>query len=142
MSNLVAIVLALLTLYTNIGPSSEDELYTAVVHMEKLLDTERNVVNVLQQYLQAEEKRLNGLRQMLHHYDLLQSVASQDVESYLSNPVNAYLLVKRLTTDWKLVELLINSDRKDFFNYLLMNETFPSTEDLSGEYTHTFVRLF
>ena len=30
--------------------------------------------------------------------------ASEDVSQYLANPVNAYLLVKRLTSDWKQVE--------------------------------------
>ena len=30
--------------------------------------------------------------------------ASVDVPKYISNPINAYLLVKRLTSDWKKVE--------------------------------------
>ena len=30
--------------------------------------------------------------------------ASSDVGKYLANPINAYLLVKRLTADWKQVE--------------------------------------
>ena len=30
--------------------------------------------------------------------------ASNDVSKYLENPINAYLIVKRLTTDWKVVE--------------------------------------
>ena len=36
--------------------------------------------------------------------------ASQDVQGYLSNPINAYLLVKRLTTDWKEVETQMVDD--------------------------------
>jgi hypothetical protein len=36
--------------------------------------------------------------------------ASPDVQGYLSNPINAYLLVKRLTTDWKEVETLMIND--------------------------------
>lgn len=36
--------------------------------------------------------------------------ASEDVQSYLSNPINAYLLVKRLTTDWKEVETQMVDD--------------------------------
>ena len=30
--------------------------------------------------------------------------ASEDVTKYRANPVNAYLLVKRLTSDWNQVE--------------------------------------
>lgn len=33
--------------------------------------------------------------------------ASVDISGYLSNPINAYLLVKRLTTDWKQTESLM-----------------------------------
>lgn len=33
--------------------------------------------------------------------------ASRDVDHYLSNPLNGFLLVKRLTVDWKDVEVSI-----------------------------------
>lgn len=33
--------------------------------------------------------------------------ASRDVDHYLSNPLNGFLLVKRLTVDWKDVEASI-----------------------------------
>jgi prolyl 4-hydroxylase len=36
--------------------------------------------------------------------------ASRDVQGYLSNPINAYLLVKRLTTDWKEIEAQMVDD--------------------------------
>lgn len=36
--------------------------------------------------------------------------ASKDVTHYLSNPLNSFLLVKRLTSDWKDVEAIIKSD--------------------------------
>lgn len=40
----------------------------------------------------------------LEEYENLYQEASSDVSKYLANPINAYLLVKRLTTDWKQVE--------------------------------------
>jgi hypothetical protein len=36
--------------------------------------------------------------------------AAEDVQLYVANPINAYTLVKRLTTDWKEVENLISTD--------------------------------
>lgn len=36
--------------------------------------------------------------------------ASEDVANYLANPINAYLLVKRLTSDWKQTVTLLNDD--------------------------------
>lgn len=38
------------------------------------------------------------------------ATAAEDIQSYLANPINAYLLVKRLTTDWKQVENLMNTN--------------------------------
>jgi hypothetical protein len=40
----------------------------------------------------------------LEEYESMYQEASEDVSQYLANPVNAYLLVKRLTSDWKRVE--------------------------------------
>lgn len=124
------LLVALFTLL--LVPSVQPEYFTALVHLEKLLQTEKNIVANLNRYLDYEEKRITNLRQLAHHYNTLNTVASRDVEAYLLNPVNAYLLVKRLTTDWQLVEYLINNDRKDLIEFLQQNETFPSTDDLTG----------
>jgi prolyl 4-hydroxylase len=40
----------------------------------------------------------------LEDYESMYQEASADVSKYLANPINAYLLVKRLTSDWKQVE--------------------------------------
>lgn len=36
--------------------------------------------------------------------------AESDVSGYLSNPINAYLLTKRLTSDWKSIEGVMTYD--------------------------------
>lgn len=36
--------------------------------------------------------------------------AESDVSGYLSNPINAYLLTKRLTSDWKSIEAVMTYD--------------------------------
>lgn len=40
----------------------------------------------------------------LKEYKSMNQEASGDASKYLANPINAYLLVKRLTSDWKKVE--------------------------------------
>ena len=40
----------------------------------------------------------------LEEYESLYEEAAPNVGKYLANPINAYLLVKRLTSDWKQVE--------------------------------------
>lgn len=44
------------------------------------------------------------------HYTSEHEKAHKDPTDYLSNPINAYLLVKRLTADWKATEDLIKND--------------------------------
>lgn len=62
--------------------------------------------------------------------------ASRNIQQYLSNPINAYLLVKRLTTDWKRVEDLITQDvGKSFVANITTSRNdlkFPTDEDLNG----------
>lgn len=36
--------------------------------------------------------------------------ASSDISDYLSNPINAYLLTKRLTSDWRVIEDYMSYD--------------------------------
>lgn len=84
--------------------------------------------------------------------------ASTDMPAYVSNPINAYLLTKRLTTDWRQVENLMAHDVgvgklicSNFKRLLCLNSSFmhiseflnnitnyrhvlkfPSDEDLNG----------
>lgn len=62
--------------------------------------------------------------------------ASRNIQQYLSNPINAYLLVKRLTTDWKRIEELITEDVGKTFVANITNSRsdlkFPTDEDLNG----------
>jgi prolyl 4-hydroxylase len=124
------------------SPLISSELFTAVVHLEKLLNTEKLIAGSLEKYLSEEEERLSQLRQLSAHYSRLHSIASKDVDNYLANPINAYLLVKRLTTDWKLVEHLINNNKSDLIDVLQKNEIFPSDEDLSGIHWFRLKKFF
>lgn len=51
--------------------------------------------------------KLNSFRK-LYEYHREHSEASDDALAYLSNPVNAYLLTKRLTVDWQELENVMN----------------------------------
>lgn len=113
------------------------ELFTAVVHLEKLLATEQHVVNILDIYLASEESRLNKLKEIKKKYKAIEQFASHNSDLYLNNPINSYLLVKSLTTDWKFAENLMKNGSAETASSLLLNlynndETFPSTEDLNG----------
>ncbi|KOC60916.1 Prolyl 4-hydroxylase subunit alpha-1 [Habropoda laboriosa] len=112
------------------------ELYTALADMEELLETEAVLIDTLNGYIKAQEERLATLRKNVEDYAREHEEASRNIQQYLSNPINAYLLVKRLTTDWKRVEELITQDVGKSFVANITNSRsdlkFPTDEDLNG----------
>ncbi|GLV45494.1 prolyl-4-hydroxylase-alpha EFB [Carabus blaptoides fortunei] len=112
------------------------ELFTALADMEELLQTESVLMTTLQGYITAQERKVELLRRFAEDYQRQHDDASADVQTYLANPLNAYLLVKRLTTDWRQVEALMASNvGADFIaNISSYREVlkFPTDEDLNG----------
>lgn len=86
------------------------ELYTALAEMEELLDTETVLIAFLEAHISAHEQRLQFLRDRVQTYQREHSEASADISVYLSNPINAYLLTKRLTSDWRSIEDVMSFD--------------------------------
>jgi prolyl 4-hydroxylase len=70
-------------------------------------------------------------------YEDIQSRAESDVEKYVGNPLNSYLLIKKLTSDWKEVKNLMATNLGETM-FTNMTDSFqrplkwPSEEDLSG----------
>lgn len=132
------------------------EMFTAVVDLEKLLKTEAEIVKTLENYINAEESRLQKIRSLREEYGKIYEAASEDTTSFLANPVNAYLLVKKLTSDWKAAESLLlggigKGEDVSCLNYNIFNNVsfifkeiienmtrnrqdirFPDDEDLNG----------
>ncbi|XP_049537788.1 prolyl 4-hydroxylase subunit alpha-1 isoform X2 [Anopheles darlingi] len=117
-------------------PSVGGELFTALADMEELLETEAVLIANLDNYVQAQEEKLLQLRRKVQEYRREHTEAARDVSAYLSNPVNAFLLTKRLTTDWRYVENLMTYEvGKEFLENVTSYRSvlkFPSDEDLNG----------
>jgi len=115
---------------------SNGEVFTALIDMEKLVTTEFEIVRHLENYIQAEEEKLNRMRAFLKEYESMYNEAITDVTKYLANPINAYLIVKRLTADWREVENVMSENLGTAYiqNLTLQREVlhFPTDEDLSG----------
>lgn len=93
-----------------LAKKSTCELFTALVDMEELLQTEAVLMNTLDGYIAVTEEKLKRLRRHLQEFKKEHDQASKGMLEYLSNPINAYLLTKRLTSDWKEVESLMTDD--------------------------------
>ncbi|XP_018564257.1 prolyl 4-hydroxylase subunit alpha-1 [Anoplophora glabripennis] len=112
------------------------EVFTALAELEELLNTEAVLIHTLENYIRAEEQKIDLLKRYADIYQRQHDKATEDVQMYISNPINAYTLVKRLTTDWKQVEALMGTDiSTDYMaNITYFKETmkFPTDEDLNG----------
>lgn len=110
-------------------------MFTALAEMEALLETETVLINNLEGYIQAQEDRLDYLKRRMSEYQKEHDGASED-STYLLNPINAYLLTKRLTSDWRDIEQVMTQDVGHQFMYNISNYRnvvkFPTDEDLAG----------
>ncbi|KAK9754310.1 Prolyl 4-Hydroxylase alpha-subunit, N-terminal region [Popillia japonica] len=116
--------------------SSYSELFTAIAELEGLLHTEHALITTIDNYIAAQERKILLLKKYVDIYIEQYEKASQDVQAYVENPINAYLLLKRLTTDWKKVRDLITTNTgEEFmadFDKHKSDLKFPSDEDLNG----------
>ncbi|XP_001357662.1 prolyl 4-hydroxylase subunit alpha-1 [Drosophila pseudoobscura] len=119
-----------------VGVAVNGELYTALAEMEELLETESVLITNLEGYIRVQEDKLSLLKNKMDEYQREHADAASDITAYVSNPINAYLLTKRLTTDWRQVENLMEHDvGTDFLQNLTQYRNvlkFPSDEDLNG----------
>jgi hypothetical protein len=44
----------------------------------------------------------------LHDYESLHDKASSDEEAFVGNPLNSYLLIKKMTADWKTLQVSLS----------------------------------
>lgn len=125
-------VIVLLLLFVVVKDTKAD-YFTSVVGLEKLLYTKKEVVKTIEEYLTAEENRLKIIKFKKEEFRKFLEEATPNWEGFLQNPLNAYLLVKRLNTDWKYLENLMKSYRNDDSIDVLKNRIkFPDDDDLAG----------
>uniref|UniRef100_A0AAZ3QTF9 Prolyl 4-hydroxylase alpha subunit domain-containing protein n=1 Tax=Oncorhynchus tshawytscha TaxID=74940 RepID=A0AAZ3QTF9_ONCTS len=114
--------------------SAHSDFYTSIGHMTDLLYTEKDLVTSLNDYITAEEKKLNQVKLWAEKLDVLSATAMQDPEGFLGHPVNAFKLMKRLNTEWGDLESLVLKDTTDGFisNLTLQRKHFLIDEDQTG----------
>lgn len=134
MNRIVSLLVFLVILKLTQSATETDGMFTSSADLERLLSTEAELVRALKDYVHLEEDRLQKLKNVMQNYDKVSKEATNDVERYIGNPLNSFLLIKRLTSDWKELKHLIKDE--DIFTNL--TDSFqrplkwPSEEDLSG----------
>ncbi|XP_063291398.1 prolyl 4-hydroxylase subunit alpha-1 isoform X3 [Pelobates fuscus] len=129
MKFLVLLLLGLLSLC-----SAHTDFFTSIGHMTDLLNTEKDLVTSLKDYIMAEELKLTKIKQWAEKLDQVTETATKDPEGFLGHPVNAFKLMKRLNTEWLELENLVLKDMSDGFisNLTIQRQYFPNDEDQTG----------
>ncbi|VDK53678.1 unnamed protein product [Anisakis simplex] len=115
------------------------DIFTAIADMQNLLGAEKEVTTIISAYIDSEFERLKQLKDMASEYTRRNTEAVSSGSSYVTNPVNAYLLIKRLTSDWQYLEDMMTQNSAEQFikNITEKRKTFgevryPQREDLTG----------
>ncbi|XP_055906471.1 prolyl 4-hydroxylase subunit alpha-1-like [Eupeodes corollae] len=130
-------LLLLLQLFGSSNGLAQKEYFTSIAGLEKLLSTEVFLMSHLQSYVESMSSQLEMLKGEIEEIEREHELAANNLEEYLTSPVNAFLLIKRLDTDWALFEDAIDNGlaRKSFLKavkYTRENLSFPTEEDLTG----------
>ncbi|CAJ0937708.1 unnamed protein product, partial [Mesorhabditis belari] len=114
------------------------DLFTATADLQHMLGAEKNIVPVINDYIEAEQERLEQLKKFAEEYNTRNAEAQEVGTEFVTNPINAFLLIKRLTSEWRQVEEMMRNNHAHRFikNITVRREEnevkFPGEEDLSG----------
>ena len=115
-----------------------DGMFTSSTDLLGLVDTESELVMKLNQYVTEETQRIEKVKKLIRQYEELRDSAQSGEEKFVGNPLNSFLLIKKLTSDWKSLQSLMENTAGQ---PLLANLTaeresqslrWPSDEDLNG----------
>jgi len=116
----------------------DDGMFTSSTDLVGLVHTQSELVNRLENYITEERLRLGRLEKLLDDYKSVRNQASRSGEQFVGNPLNSFLLIKKLTSDWKQVEALVLGGSGDQLLKNISRERdyyglkWPKDEDLNG----------
>ncbi|GFN78299.1 prolyl 4-hydroxylase subunit alpha-1 [Plakobranchus ocellatus] len=123
------------TLVAFLLEGANTELFTSNAHLQTALYAERDIAGLLRNYVDQEEMRLQKLRQLADDYSEHSNQALANIDKYLGNPINAFLLIKKFTLDWdRDIIPVINNSSAEYLNQELdiVRSDLPTYEDLKG----------
>ena len=78
----------------------DSEVFTALSHVQRLVNIEMELSDALDDYITEQESRLNRLKDFADAVNDAMVQAKSNRISYIGHPVNTYLMIKRLVKDW------------------------------------------
>ena len=76
------------------------EMFTALSHLQRLVNIEMELSDALDDYIAEQEARLRRLKIFSQDVNVAMEQAKSNRDKYIGHPVNTYLMVKRFVKDW------------------------------------------
>ena len=88
----------------------ESEVFTALSHLERLVNIELELADALEEYIIEQEERLKMLKWFAEDVSNAMDQAKEDRYAYLGHPVSSFLMVKRFVNQWPRIEKSIQQE--------------------------------
>lgn len=91
--------------------ASRCEVFTSMANMENLVVTEKFLLMPLYDYINAEEERIKVMKKFMDKVNVTHNYMNESsINKYLGNPVNVYLMLRRMSVEWKEIEKMLKVD--------------------------------
>ncbi|CAG7723752.1 unnamed protein product [Allacma fusca] len=123
--------------------SQREDLFSSTSKLEDLVESEVQIVDVLDTFA---DYTLEKAKLIKSYVEAQKTLINTQGKKLVAHPVEAYLLIRRLTADWEDVHgalHAISNYSVGVFNWVetyRQNRNFPQSEDLTGA-AHAIVRL-
>ncbi|MFH4982414.1 hypothetical protein AB6A40_009123 [Gnathostoma spinigerum] len=130
-------LMGLLLVFLLICHASAD-IYSSMASMKALIGAERDIPEMITNYIQKEMERLDYLRRFALEVKQRNDNAIAGGEDSITHPINAFLLIKEMTSDWARVIEAMKYNSADMFirnvtqQRLIQRVKYPTEEDLTG----------
>lgn len=78
----------------------DSEVFTALSHVERLINIEMELSDALEDYIVEQELRLKKLRSFSEDVKRAMGQAVSNRNEYIGHPVNTYQMIKRFVKEW------------------------------------------
>ncbi|VDM97893.1 unnamed protein product, partial [Onchocerca ochengi] len=131
------ISLTVLNIFLSIVTASA-EFYSSLASLKAIIGAERDIPVMIHGYVERELGKLDYLKRFAQEIQERDDEAIRNGEEAIKHPINAFLLIKGMVTDWnKVVKIMLSNSADDVIQNMTHQRivkriSYPTEEDLSG----------
>ncbi|XP_040578675.1 prolyl 4-hydroxylase subunit alpha-1 [Lepeophtheirus salmonis] len=130
-------ILGLAPINQMVATSGSDGIFTSNEDLRQLIYTKSVVLQSVEKYIKEEESRIQRLKGYVEQYNKYLGSADGHEEDFVSNPLNSFILIKKLTSDFNDVyDLIKETSNLNKFSENITDSResnkWPTDEDLKG----------